>query len=180
MGDVSEERWRLFSEEGIPTFPDVHVDEQGAELVAGLCVGVDFGGETGWGAVLGSRSVSTHNLVKVEFKAYRLCHFLNQPIHNCVAELLVAQIQSKEIRHGQPDPLAILVRFIIAVVGVVLIAMGIVGEQLAGVEEVAIDLEGLVRGVHGVKVDRQTWVGLSLGSGEDVEGFDGKEGGVNC
>lgn len=34
------------------TFPDVQVDEQGAEFVAGEGVGVDFGGETGWGAVL--------------------------------------------------------------------------------------------------------------------------------
>ena len=46
-------------------------------------------------------------------------------------------------------------RFVIAIVGVVLIAMGIVSEELAGVQKVAVDLEGLVRGVHCVEIDRE-------------------------
>ena len=69
---------------------------------------------------------------------------------------------------------------VVAVVGVVLIAVGVVGEELAGVQEVAVNLESLVRGVHGAKGDGQAWVGLGPGSGEDVESFDWKEGGVDC
>lgn len=138
------------------TFPDVQVDEQGAESVAGLGVGVDFGGETGGGAVLERRSDIAHSKEsrgKMGSKTYRLRHLLNDPIHNRIAKLLIAQLQSKEIRQRQPHPLAVLVRFVIAIVGVVLVAMGIVSEELAGVQKVAVDLEGLVRGVHCVEID---------------------------
>ena len=69
---------------------------------------------------------------------------------------------------------------VVAVVGVVLIAVGVVGEELAGVQKVAVNFESLVRGVHGAEVDGHAWVGLGPGSGEDVESFAGEEGGVDC
>lgn len=68
---------------------------------------------------------------------------------------------------------------VVAVVGVVLVAVGVVGEELAGVQKVAVNFESFVRGVHGAKVDGHAWVGLGPGSGEDVESFDGQEGGVD-
>lgn len=67
-------------------------------------------------------------------------------------------------------------RFVITIVGVVLIAVDVVREQLAGVQEVAVDFESLVRGVHCVEVDWEVWIGLGFASGEDVEGFGGEEG----
>lgn len=42
------------------TFPDVQVDQQSTEFVAVRSVGVDFGGETGRGAILGTRSATAH------------------------------------------------------------------------------------------------------------------------
>ena len=71
-------------------------------------------------------------------------------------------------------------RFVVPIIGVVLIAVGVVRAEFAGVEEIAVDFESLVRGVHGAKVDGHAWVGLGPGSGEDVESFDGQEGGVDC
>lgn len=159
VSEVKDSDECLFVREGdkMPTFPDVQVDERGAEFVAVLGVGVDFGGETGGGAVLRNVLAGTHLLVPqvAKVESYRFRHLLHNPVHNSITELLIAQLQSKEICQRQPDPLAVLVRFVIAIVGVVLIAMGIMSEELPGVQKVAVDLEGLVRGVHRVEVDRQ-------------------------
>lgn len=46
------------------TFPDVQVDDQGAQLVADGCVGVDFCGEAGRVAVLGKVSVSRESFTE--------------------------------------------------------------------------------------------------------------------
>lgn len=70
-------------------------------------------------------------------------------------------------------------RLIVPIIGVVLIAVRVVREELAGVQEIAVDLERLVGCVVDcVEIDREAWVGLKLGVGEDGEGSGGQEGRV--
>lgn len=48
-------KWKVVADYGgggVRTFPDVQVNQQSAELVTVLGVGIDFGGEAGGGAVL--------------------------------------------------------------------------------------------------------------------------------
>jgi hypothetical protein len=72
------------------------------------------------------------------------------------------------------------VRFVHPIIGVVLIAVRVVREEFAGVEIVAVDFEGFMRGgVQEVEINRQARVGLRFGSGEDSEGFGREEGGVD-
>jgi len=142
------------------TFPNVQVDEQGAEFVAVGRVGVDFCRVTGWGAVLGSIRCQPSSfaycrqLWEEEQRTYRLRHLLHNPIHNRIAKPLVSQSQPKEIRQRQPHPLAVFVGFVVAVVGVILITMGVVGEEFVGVQEAAVNFESFGSGVYGVKIDR--------------------------
>jgi uncharacterized membrane protein YczE len=147
------------------TFPDVQINQQSAELVALLCVGVDFGGKAGGGAVLRSISAGARMLFatlgKKNGKTYALLHLLHNPPNNRITKPLITQLQPKKIRQRQPHPLAVLVRFVVPIIGVVLIAVGVVRAEFAGVEEIAVDFESLVRGVgDGVEGDREVWVGL--------------------
>ena len=115
------------------TLPDVQVDQQSTEFVAVRSVGVDFGGETGGGAILATRSATAHSMLsglfkKKKDKTHRLSHLLYNPIHNRIAKPLIFQLQSSKISQRQPHPLAVFVSLVIAVISVVLIAMGVVAE----------------------------------------------------
>jgi hypothetical protein len=76
----------------------------------------------------------------------------------------------------QTHPLAVVVRLVKSIVGVVLVGLGVVAEDLASVEEGAVHLEGLGQvvfdEVHGRLLDH-----LLLGFGvEDGVGAGGEEG----
>ena len=113
-------------------------------------------------------------------KTYRLPHLLHQPPNNTITKTPIPHPQSQKIRKRQPHPFAVLVRFVHPIIGVVLIAVRVVREEFAGVEIVAVDFEGFMRGgVQEVEINRQARVGLRFGSGEDSEGFGREEGGVD-
>jgi len=147
------------------TFPDVQVDQQSTQSVSSFRVGVDFVRKAGGRAVLESIISDMPHIFETpgerEQQTYRLRHLLNNPIHNRITKLLIAQPQAQKIRQRQPHPLAILVSFVVAVVSVVLVALGVVAEEFARVEEVAVEFESLVRGVvQRVESNRQSrvWV----------------------
>jgi hypothetical protein len=78
------------------------------------------------------------------------------------------------VQVSKAHPLAIAVSLVEAVVGAILVGLGVVAEDLAGVEEEAVDFEGLGQVVN--QVDRLLLDHVLLSSlFQNCAGFGGKE-----
>lgn len=73
--------------------------------------------------------------------AYRLGDLFDESIKHGVAELFIVQIQAYVICTGKTQPLAIVVLFLFAVVDMVLVGLRVFGEDVASVQEAAVDFE---------------------------------------
>lgn len=83
---------------------------------------------------------------------YRFCHLFNKCINDRVAELFIVQGKTHEIHVGKTHPLAITMNLIETIVGVILVSLGVVAEDLACVQEEAVDLKILRKVVD--QIDR--------------------------
>lgn len=104
--------------------PDVQVNDERAQLVAGSGFGVDIGGEAGGIAVLEGMLV----IAVVDYScglAYCFCHLLDESVHDNIAELFVSQPQSQKVRVCQPYPLSILVGLSVTIIGEVLVRVAL-------------------------------------------------------
>jgi hypothetical protein len=130
---------------GLLTFADVQVHDQRAERIAQGGHGVDFGGDAGRVTVLWFSPVSRWTQIMSDrgglIWTHHFRHLLNKPVNNGIAEPLILQPQSQQIRLRQARPLRVFVNHSLAIVLEILVQIGMVAKQHPLVEESVVDRE---------------------------------------